>query len=64
MNRFRLIEATPKQDFCDFTGLPLVTISEQVNAAVKKGLLTETETHWQVTKLGHRYLNSLFDLFI
>jgi len=64
MNRFRLIEATPKQDFCDFTGLPLSTINEQIDTAVKKGLLTETETHWQVTKLGHRYLNSLFDLFI
>ena len=64
MNRFRLTEATPKQDFCDFTGLPLSTVSEQIDAAIKKGLLTETETHWQVTKLGHRYLNSLFDLFI
>jgi putative oxygen-independent coproporphyrinogen III oxidase len=64
MNRFRLLEPTPKQDFSDFTGLALTVIAPQINTAIKKGLLTETETHWQVTKLGHRYLNSLFDIFL
>ncbi len=64
MNRFRLLEPTPKQDFSDFTGLALPVVAPQINTAIKQGLLTETETHWQVTKLGHRYLNSLFDIFL
>jgi len=64
MNRFRLLEPTPKQDFIDFTGLELTVVAQPIEQAISKGLLTETATHWQVTKLGQRYLNSLFDLFL
>lgn len=64
MNRFRLLEPTPKQDFVDFTGLDLEVIAAPIQQAIQQGLLSETATHWQVTKLGQRYLNSLFDLFL
>lgn len=64
MNRFRLLEPTPKQDFVDFTGLDLEVIAAPLQQAIQQGLLSETATHWQVTKLGQRYLNSLFDLFL
>ena len=64
MNRFRLFEATPKQDFTDFTGLPVTAIATPIAKAIQQGLLTETDSHWQVTAFGHRYLNNLFDLFI
>jgi putative oxygen-independent coproporphyrinogen III oxidase len=65
MNRFRLLEPCPKQDYRDFTGLAL---SQEVNLnlqrALDKGLLSETETHWQVTALGQRYLNSLLEMLV
>ncbi len=64
MNRFRLFEPTPKQDFTDYTGLPLDVIETQIREAVHKGLLVDHETNWQITERGHRYLNSLFDLFL
>lgn len=64
MNRFRLLEPTPKQDFVDFTGLQLDVVEATIQQGIKQGLLSETDTHWQVTKLGQRYLNSLFDLFL
>lgn len=65
MNRFRLLEPCPKQDYCNFTGLGL---SEEVNLnlqrAIDKGLLSETSSHWQVTELGRRYLNTLLELIV
>ncbi|NRA72373.1 MAG: radical SAM family heme chaperone HemW [Gammaproteobacteria bacterium] len=64
MNRFRLVEACPRQDFIDFTGLSDQTVRSQLDVAINKGLLTETPTHWQVTVLGQRFLNSLLDLFM
>lgn len=35
MNRFRLIEACPKQDYVDTTGLPLSTIQETISWAIE-----------------------------
>lgn len=67
MNRLRLLEPCPKQDFTDFTGLKLeeqTTLATNLATAVKKGLLAETDTHWQVTPLGRRYLNSLLEMLV
>lgn len=65
MNRFRLLEPCPKQDYCDFTGVDLdKSTSKKLEIAIKKGLITESETEWQVTDLGKRYLNTLLEQLV
>lgn len=65
MNRFRLLQSCPKQDYQDFTGLVLSDdVAAKLQVAVNKGLLSETDSHWQVTLLGRRYLNSLLELLV
>ncbi|MEQ1964275.1 radical SAM family heme chaperone HemW [Xenorhabdus khoisanae] len=64
MNRFRLLESMPRQDFNDFTGLPESAIRLQIDEALAKGYITESDTHWQITKHGKLFLNSLLELFI
>ncbi|WP_445494915.1 radical SAM family heme chaperone HemW [Photorhabdus sp. SF281] len=64
MNRFRLLEAMPKQDFSDFTGLSESSIRNQIDKALAAGYLSETAIHWQITQKGKLFLNSLLELFI
>ncbi|MBD2796260.1 radical SAM family heme chaperone HemW [Xenorhabdus sp. 18] len=64
MNRFRLLESMPRQDFSDFTGLPESAIRRQLDEALSKGYITESETHWQITQHGKLFLNSLLELFL
>ncbi|CDH34401.1 radical SAM family heme chaperone HemW [Xenorhabdus bovienii] len=64
MNRFRLLEAMPRHDFSDFTGLPESAIRPQLDEALAKGYITENATHWQITKHGKLFLNSLLELFL
>ena len=65
MNRLRLVEACPKQDYPMFTGLELDKQSlENINRAIDKGLLQEAIDSWQVTPLGRRYLNSLLEMMV
>ncbi|ATF09600.1 radical SAM family heme chaperone HemW [Candidatus Enterovibrio altilux] len=64
MNRFRLVEACPKKDFNARTGLALNVIQTAVDNALKQDLLSETETHWQVTQKGRLFLNDLLIVFI
>ncbi|CDG16853.1 radical SAM family heme chaperone HemW [Xenorhabdus doucetiae] len=64
MNRFRLLESMPRQDFSDFTGLPESAIRRQMDEALAKGYVTESETHWQITQHGKLFLNSLLELFL
>lgn len=64
MNRFRLLEPCPKADFTAYTGLPLSHIESALNEAGQKGLLTISDSHWQITDKGARYLNDLLTLFI
>lgn len=64
MNRFRLLESMPRQDFSDFTGLPGSAIRPQLDEALAKGYITENDTHWQITKHGKLFLNSLLELFL
>ncbi|MDE9437028.1 radical SAM family heme chaperone HemW [Xenorhabdus bovienii] len=64
MNRFRLLEAMPRHDFSDFTGLPESAIRPQLDEALSKGYITENATHWQITKHGKLFLNSLLELFL
>lgn len=65
MNRFRLLEPCPKTDYENFTGLSLDNKTAQnLEVAVKRGLLIESNYEWQVTPLGRRYLNTLLEMMV
>lgn len=64
MNRFRLLEACPKQDFIDKTGLGFESIQDTIDWAKEKKYLDETETHWQITEHGKLFLNDLLEAFV
>jgi len=64
MNRFRLLEAAPREEFTRYTGLDEAVIRPQIEAALAKGYLTETAQHWQITEHGKLFLNSLLELFL
>lgn len=64
MNRFRLLEAVPRQDFIDYTGLAENVIRRQLDNALEQGYITETKLSWQITEQGKLFLNSLLTLFL
>lgn len=64
MNRFRLFEPTPKQEFEERTFLSLQHVDKQIKSAVRHGYLTESEESWQITEHGKLFLNSLLELFL
>lgn len=64
MNRFRLLEPTPRQEFSTLTGLHESEIRRQLDQALTLGYIEETTCHWQVTRQGKLFLNSLLELFL
>lgn len=64
MNRFRLLEACPKQDFITRTGLPISEIQGTIDWALEKKYLSETEDNWQITEHGKLFLNDLLAAFM
>ena len=64
MNRFRLMEACPKQDFIDTTGLEFDSIQATIEWAKKLNYINETGTHWQITEKGKLFLNDLLEAFM
>ncbi|MDH2895121.1 radical SAM family heme chaperone HemW [Rahnella variigena] len=64
MNRFRLLEAAPREEFGLYTGLDESVIRAQLDEAIAKEYLVETDTHWQITSKGKLFLNSLLELFL
>ncbi|WP_192459150.1 radical SAM family heme chaperone HemW [Musicola keenii] len=64
MNRFRLLEAAPRNDFTMLTGLPESAVRRQIDDALRQGYLTESADHWQITQHGKLFLNSLLELFL
>lgn len=64
MNRFRLLEAAPRAEFTQYTGLSEEVIRQQIDDAIAQGYLTESATHWQITRHGKLFLNSLLELFL
>ena len=64
MNRLRLFQPIPFSEFEAYTGLSIQEIDASIDEAINKKLLTKHHDHWQVTPLGHRYLNELLNLFI
>lgn len=64
MNRFRLLEAMPRRDFTDYTGLPESVVRPQIESALNAGEISETATHWQITEHGKLFLNTLLERFL
>ncbi len=64
MNRFRLLEAAPREEFAIYTGLEEDSIRQQLDQAIDKEYLIETASHWQITEKGKLFLNSLLELFL
>ncbi|MBV4414381.1 radical SAM family heme chaperone HemW [Enterobacteriaceae bacterium YMB-R22] len=64
MNRLRLLEAAPREEFTRYTGLDEAQVRPQLDKAIAQGYLTETPSHWQITGHGKLFLNSLLELFL
>ncbi|MGF1693544.1 radical SAM family heme chaperone HemW [Photobacterium kagoshimensis] len=64
MNRFRLLEACPKQDFVDRTGLPLSAIEPTISWAIEQNFLQDQGDQWQITEHGKLFLNDLLAAFV
>ncbi|REL27810.1 radical SAM family heme chaperone HemW [Thalassotalea euphylliae] len=64
MNQLRLREAFDIARFSATTGLPTSAIAAPLALAQSKGLLVNKGQEWQVSILGHRYLNDLLELFL
>jgi oxygen-independent coproporphyrinogen-3 oxidase len=65
MNHFRLFEPCPKQPLFDLLGPTLIKQVEQKMAhCEEQEWITQSAKQWQITLLGHRYLNSLLTLFL
>ena len=65
MNRFRLVEPCPIEDYPALTGVELTKeYQDALDDAQAQGLLDITDTHWQVTAKGRRYLNTLLSCFV
>lgn len=56
MNRFRLLEAVPKWEFEQLTGLSVKTVKKPISWAVAKGYITETNDTWQISERGKLFL--------
>ncbi|MFT5756713.1 MAG: putative oxygen-independent coproporphyrinogen III oxidase [Alteromonadaceae bacterium] len=77
MNRLRLVSAFTLDEYQAATGLAAHTILPKLELAKNKGLMKSFTQNsisnninkhqveqWQVTKLGHRYLNDLLEMFL
>lgn len=64
MNALRLTEGFDANLFQQHTGLPLITISQQLRKAVNKKLITQNHQHIKPTLLGQRFLNDLLAIFL
>ena len=59
MNQFRLFQPVSKQQFTDFTGLPIEHGELALAEATSKGWVESDGDHWQLSQLGHRFLNDV-----
>lgn len=69
MNQLRLFSSFTLEEYQQRTGLDANTVLPTLLQAQKNKLMTctdalSTKGHWQVTLLGHRYLNDLLELFL
>jgi oxygen-independent coproporphyrinogen-3 oxidase len=65
MNRFRLLEACPIEDYGRYARIDLDTGTNTIlKRAEDKGFIQTSAGSWQVTPHGRRYLNSLLAEFV
>lgn len=64
MNRFRLLEPTPRHEYTDFTGLNERGVRGALDQALAGGYITESQTEWCITEKGKLFLNPLLELFM
>jgi len=69
MNQLRLFSSFTLAEYQQRTGLVVNTVLPTLRQAQQKKLMTCTDSQsiegkWQVTQLGHRYLNDLLALFL
>ncbi len=70
MNRFRLLESCPKQEFVERTGLAFSAIDEAIAEAMELGYIVETTIGeeqldaWMITEKGKLFLNDMLALFV
>ncbi|GAB5380474.1 MAG: radical SAM family heme chaperone HemW [Aliiglaciecola sp.] len=65
MNRLRLLEPCPKADFESLTGIALPSQTQMnLQKALQKGLIVESQDSWQLTPTGLRYLNTLLETLV
>jgi len=64
MNRLRLYSPFTLNEYQQATGLSRDSILPLLNQAKEKQLMANQDEQWQVTKLGHRYLNDLLTMFL
>ena len=70
MNQLRLFSSFTLSDYQERTGLTAASILPTLLQAQNKQLMKCTDAHttspnsWQVTPMGHRYLNDLLELFL
>ena len=64
MNRFRLLETVPKQEFEDYTGLSQSVVKNQIDFAIQQNYIVEKADYWQITEHGKLFLNELLELFL
>ena len=64
MNRLRLMTPIAKTEFEQRTGQSADVVKAGMKKSIDRGLLTETDTHWQLTPKGHMFVNDLLSQFI
>ncbi|MGJ8692152.1 MAG: radical SAM family heme chaperone HemW [Thalassotalea sp.] len=64
MNQLRLQQGFTLAHFEQTTGLNAQVVLPDLQKAKAKGLMLESVEGWQVSKLGHRYLNDLLAIFL
>ena len=64
MNQLRLRESFTLEHFEQSSGINKEVLAENLQALENKQLLTNLNGNWQVTDLGHRYLNEVLEQFL
>lgn len=64
MNQLRLRSAFTLTNYQQATGLDSQGVEKVLNLAQDKQLINHNNGYWQVTTLGHRYLNNLLEMFL
>ncbi|WJS89337.1 radical SAM family heme chaperone HemW [Glaesserella parasuis] len=64
INRFRLLEATPKTEFEAYTGLDRTQVQATMDWALSRNFISESNEYWQITQHGKLFLNELLEGFL